>query len=98
MITMYYALTILYIFLAVPSAPSVIPEECSAEQNTVTVSWQTPEASSTAVDGYILELAEAVDPEFRVRRKVNYYIACFKHLLCAQDHSSESLVWNYSGL
>ena len=70
MIMMYYVLTALCLFVTVPSAPSVIAEECSAEQNTVTVSWQTPEASSTAVDGYVLELAEADDPEFRVREKV----------------------------
>lgn len=90
-ITIYYALTIHYICLAVPSAPSVIPEECSAEQNTVTVSWQTHEASSTAVDGYILELAEVAHPEFRVRkRKEGYLLLCMFQKL---PMLTRSVIW-----
>ena len=47
-------------FIPVPGQCRIATEECSAENNTVTVAWQQPTSSgaatSTAVDGYVLEL------------------------------------------
>jgi tripartite motif-containing protein 9/67 len=49
---------------AAPNAPSIIPEECSAENNSVTVAWQPPPTSY--VEGYVLELDDGSGGEFRV--------------------------------
>lgn len=51
-------------FHAAPAAPTIIPEECSAENNSVTVAWQPPPQSH--VEGYVLELDDGNGGEFRV--------------------------------
>lgn len=48
-----------------PLAPTIIPEDCSAENNSVTVAWQSP--SHSFVEGYVLELDDGSGGEFRVR-------------------------------
>lgn len=48
----------------VPLAPVIIPEDCSAENNSVTVAWQAP--SHSFVQGYVLELDDGNGGEFRV--------------------------------
>jgi tripartite motif-containing protein 9/67 len=45
-------------------APQIIPEDCSAENNSVTVAWQAPNHSF--VQGYVLELDDGSGGEFRV--------------------------------
>jgi len=52
------------LFASAPSAPVIIPEECSAENNSVTVAWQPPPTSY--VEGYVLELDDGNGGEFRV--------------------------------
>lgn len=47
-----------------PLAPAIIPEDCSAENNSVTVAWQAPNHSF--VEGYVLELDDGRGGEFRV--------------------------------
>lgn len=47
-----------------PSSPCIIPEECSAENNSVTVAWQPPPTSY--VEGYVLELDDGSGGDFRV--------------------------------
>lgn len=42
----------------------MIPEDCSAENNSVTVAWQAPNHSF--VEGYVLELDDGNGGEFRV--------------------------------
>lgn len=42
----------------------MIPEDCSAENNSVTVAWQVPNHSF--VEGYVLELDDGSGGEFRV--------------------------------
>lgn len=49
---------------AVPLAPQIIPKDCSAENNSVTVAWQAPNHSF--VQGYVLELDDGSGGEFRV--------------------------------
>ncbi|XP_060531608.1 E3 ubiquitin-protein ligase TRIM9 isoform X1 [Cylas formicarius] len=48
---------------AAPAAPAIIPEECSAENNSVTVAWQPPPHSH--VEGYVLELDDGNGGDFR---------------------------------
>ncbi|CAB0014632.1 unnamed protein product [Nesidiocoris tenuis] len=47
-----------------PNAPTIIPEECSAENNSVTVAWQPP--ATSYVEAYVLELDDGNGGEFRV--------------------------------
>lgn len=44
--------------------PTILPADCSAENNSVTVAWQPPNHSF--VDGYVLELDDGSGGEFRV--------------------------------
>lgn len=63
-----YVLTLhdfyIFCFYLAPTAPTIIPEECSAENNSVTVAWQPPPQSH--VEGYVLELDDGNGGEFRV--------------------------------
>ncbi|XP_044731893.1 E3 ubiquitin-protein ligase TRIM9 isoform X2 [Chrysoperla carnea] len=52
-----------FIQMKPPSAPTIIPEECSAENNSVTVAWQPPPQSH--VEGYVLELDDGNGGDFR---------------------------------
>lgn len=52
------------LLLSAPLAPSMIPEDCSAENNSVTVAWQAP--SHSFIEGYVLELDDGSGGEFRV--------------------------------
>ncbi|KAK6640188.1 E3 ubiquitin-protein ligase trim9 [Polyplax serrata] len=61
---------------AAPSAPSIIPEECSAENNSVTIAWQQPRTSF--VEGYVLELDDGNGGEFRE-------VYCGKETICTVD-------------
>jgi hypothetical protein len=59
-----FQLLLLLFASSAPNAPAVIPEECSAENNSVTVAWQPPPTSY--VEGYVLELDDGSGGEFRV--------------------------------
>ncbi|XP_039284984.1 E3 ubiquitin-protein ligase TRIM9, partial [Nilaparvata lugens] len=61
---------------AAPTSPSIIPEECSAENNSVTVAWQPPPTSY--VEGYVLELDDGSGGEFRE-------VYCGKETICTVD-------------
>ncbi|KMQ96550.1 e3 ubiquitin-protein ligase trim9-like protein [Lasius niger] len=61
-------------FRSSPGAPLLIPEECSAENNSVTVAWQPPPGHGIigcagqrgpAIEGYLLELDDGCGGEFR---------------------------------
>lgn len=49
---------------AAPGPVVIIPEECSAENNSVTIAWQPPPTSF--VEGYVLELDDGAGGAFRV--------------------------------
>lgn len=64
-----------FFFPSAPGAPILIPEECSAENNSVTVAWQPPPGHGIvgcagqrgpAIEGYLLELDDGCGGEFRV--------------------------------
>ncbi|KAG5674656.1 hypothetical protein PVAND_004610 [Polypedilum vanderplanki] len=61
---------------AVPLAPQIIPEDCSAENNSVTVAWLQPNHSF--VQGYVLELDDGSGGEFRE-------VYCGKETICTVD-------------
>lgn len=61
-----------FCFDLAPTAPTIIPEECSAENNSVTVAWQPPPQSH--VEGYVLELDDGNGGEFRVSSTCNFYV------------------------
>lgn len=56
-----------------PGVPQIVPDECSAENNTVTIAWQ-PHTGSV-VDGYGLELDDGNEGDFRVSYVVNSMIS-----------------------
>lgn len=71
----------MYTFPA-PGAPLLIPEECSAENNSVTVAWQPPPGHGIigcagqrgpAIEGYLLELDDGCGGEFRVSKHPPIY-------------------------
>ncbi|CAG0888934.1 unnamed protein product [Darwinula stevensoni] len=59
-----------------PGAPSLIPEECSAENNTVTLAW-APHPTAR-VDGYILELDDNNQGSFKE-------VYCGQETVCTVD-------------
>nr|XP_018916017.1 PREDICTED: E3 ubiquitin-protein ligase TRIM9 isoform X2 [Bemisia tabaci] len=52
-----------FIQMKPPGPPTIIAEECSAENNGVTLSWQPPHSSY--VEGYVLELDDGNGGDFR---------------------------------
>ncbi|ESO94244.1 hypothetical protein LOTGIDRAFT_215734 [Lottia gigantea] len=48
-----------------PGEPYILPEECSAENNSVTIVWQ-PFCNTTVVEAYTLELDDGNGGDFRV--------------------------------
>lgn len=52
------------ILFLVPSIPTIIHEECSTVNNSVTVAWKAMNPLSN--DGYVLELDDGSGGEFRV--------------------------------
>lgn len=54
-------------YFIAPLPPQIIPEDCSAENNSVTVAWQAPNHSF--VEGYVLEIDDGSGGEFRVSIK-----------------------------
>lgn len=52
-----------FIQMKPPGAPTMMPEECSAENNSVTVAWRPPAHSH--VEGYVLELDDGNGGDFR---------------------------------
>ncbi|KAJ8672536.1 hypothetical protein QAD02_003795 [Eretmocerus hayati] len=66
-----------------PGAPLLIPEECSAENNSVTVAWQAPAGSGPGqrgptIEGYLLELDDGCGGEFRE-------VYCGRETICTVD-------------
>ncbi|CAG9864518.1 unnamed protein product [Phyllotreta striolata] len=59
-----------------PVAPIIIPEECNAENNSVTVAWQPPSISH--VEGYVLELDDGNGGDFRE-------VYCGNETICTVD-------------
>lgn len=52
------------ILSTVPSIPTILHEECSTVNNSVTVAWKA--TNSLSNDGYVLELDDGSGGEFRV--------------------------------
>ncbi|KFB39228.1 AGAP008750-PA-like protein [Anopheles sinensis] len=65
-----------FIQMKLPLSPVIIPEDCSAENNSVTVAWQAP--SHSFVQGYVLELDDGSGGEFRE-------VYCGKETICTVD-------------
>ncbi|XP_017152946.2 E3 ubiquitin-protein ligase TRIM9 isoform X1 [Drosophila miranda] len=61
---------------AAPLTPSILPTDCSAENNSVTVAWQPP--AHCTVEGYVLELDDGSGGEFRE-------VYCGKETICTVD-------------
>ncbi|XP_044315799.1 E3 ubiquitin-protein ligase TRIM9 isoform X1 [Drosophila rhopaloa] len=61
---------------AAPMTPTILPSDCSAENNSVTVAWQPPNHS--VVEGYVLELDDGSGGEFRE-------VYCGKETICTVD-------------
>jgi len=53
------------VLITAPGPAMIIPEECSAENNSVTIAWQPPPTSF--VEGYVLEIDDGAGGPFRVR-------------------------------
>lgn len=66
----YY--TYFFSYFSAPGKPSIIPEDCSAENNSVTIAWQ-PHIGN-AVESYSLELDDGNGGQFRV------FTFSYKHL------------------
>ncbi|EDV59010.2 E3 ubiquitin-protein ligase TRIM9 isoform X2 [Drosophila erecta] len=65
-----------FIQMRAPMTPTILPSDCSAENNSVTVAWQPPNHSF--VEGYVLELDDGSGGEFRE-------VYCGKETICTVD-------------
>lgn len=80
-----------FCFRTAPLSPSMIPDDCSAENNSVTVAWQAP--CQSFVEGYVLELDDGSGGEFRVssRRPTSllavFLIKIVHFIECARTHT-----------
>lgn len=64
-----------------PGAPLLVPEECSAENNSVTIAWQPPLGCGQrgpSIEGYLLELDDGCGGEFRE-------VYCGRETICTVD-------------
>lgn len=61
-VSMYFCFV--FNIISVPSIPTIIHEECSTVNNSVTVAWKA--SNSLSNDGYVLELDDGSGGEFRV--------------------------------
>ncbi|XP_001988736.2 E3 ubiquitin-protein ligase TRIM9 isoform X3 [Drosophila grimshawi] len=66
-----------FIQMKAPSTPSILPSDCSAENNSVTVAWKPPN-NHCFVEGYVLELDDGSGGEFRE-------VYCGKETICTVD-------------
>ncbi|XP_017893587.1 E3 ubiquitin-protein ligase TRIM9 isoform X1 [Ceratina calcarata] len=82
--------------IAAPGAPILIPEECSAENNSVTVAWQPPPGHGIvgcasqrgpAIEGYLLELDDGYGGEFRE-------VYCGRETICTVDGLHFNCLYN----
>ncbi|XP_015116550.1 E3 ubiquitin-protein ligase TRIM9 isoform X2 [Diachasma alloeum] len=74
-----------FVQLKPPGAPILLPEDCSAENNSVTVAWQPPPGHGIgcgqrgpAIEGYLLELDDGCGGEFRE-------VYCGRETICTVD-------------
>ncbi|XP_011307589.1 E3 ubiquitin-protein ligase TRIM9 isoform X3 [Fopius arisanus] len=74
-----------FVQLKPPGAPVLLPEDCSAENNSVTVAWQPPPGHGMgcgqrgpAIEGYLLELDDGCGGEFRE-------VYCGRETICTVD-------------
>lgn len=58
-----------YSSISAPGKPRIIPEDCSAENNSVTIAWQPH--NGNVVESYSLELDDGCGGDFRVRKPQN---------------------------
>lgn len=66
---------------AAPGAPLLVPKECSAENNSVTIAWQPPLGygqRGPSIEGYLLELDDGCGGEFRE-------VYCGRETICTVD-------------
>ena len=71
-----------------PGKPCIIPDDCSAENNSVTIAWQ-PHLGNVA-ESYSLELDDGSGGDFRVS-DVNVNFARQPHLGNITEHGSVEL-------
>lgn len=76
-LTNYYLYDLFSFKHTAPLSPQIIPEDCSAENNSVTVAWQAPNHSF--IEGYVLELDDGSGGEFRVSIKYLFIIETYVH-------------------
>lgn len=86
------SLRVICVDLLAPSAPTIIPEECSAENNSVTVAWQPPPQSH--VEGYVLELDDGNGGDFRVST-ASYLFFLGTYKKCANNFIIYIIIFTY---